>query len=311
MRKSKNLIFAICLIACIVLLACMGTSLSKFLFRDDDNITGGYTAFVLAHNADGQSAVLQSDGSGSYVGYVDVQVFNYTAEQTSARDVEFTLRAPEADEIQNGSVDDGWGNKIDLEQENTDYLAELVSGASYKLTGGAKNSVSLVLKITHSGAVSGDFNDKVSIIIETSSPYIVRQVFTVSVTNSLVSFGISSEDYFNFDGRKVTVKTSADFSSQSGANGYTTQLGFTLSGNIMFDSARFASDYPASGVKAELNGTTLKISGIAPAAEIDLHFYLTGAATLTVTVTIDDTPYEKVSGLGAIDGNGVYTVITQ
>ena len=70
--------------ALFVALAC--TSLSKFVFRQEDYIVGSYTDFVISHDGEGQTAVLQSieDTEGyNYEGYIALSVSNFTENKFS------------------------------------------------------------------------------------------------------------------------------------------------------------------------------------------------------------------------------------
>ena len=95
-REKRYKIVALAMaFALFVALAC--TSLSKFVFRQEDYIVGSYTDFVISHDGEGQTAVLQSieDTEGyNYEGYIALSVSNFTENKFSKRDVEFSLRAP-------------------------------------------------------------------------------------------------------------------------------------------------------------------------------------------------------------------------
>lgn len=116
--------------ALFVALAC--TSLSKFVFRQEDYIVGSYTDFVISHDGEGQTAVLQSieDTEGyNYEGYIALSVSNFTENKFSKRDVEFSLRAPTDEENTDKQVTDAWGNRYSLAEYSGNYTVDIVGRA--------------------------------------------------------------------------------------------------------------------------------------------------------------------------------------
>lgn len=314
MTKYRRITIVILICACITVMLFCGVSFSRFVLQADDTIQGGYTAFLLSNNGDGQSAVFQGT-PGNYSAFVDVAISNFEGDKTSVRDVSFKLRSPSSSEIGNGYIDDGWGGRIDLVQKSNQYAVSIVDlgGAEHTdyivLEGNKFSTKSLIVKIEFAGNIEGVFTDVVNVVIETNEPYIVRQVFTINVTNSLVSFGLSKGDYFGFEQTKVTVKTSADFSAVDDMEGvvdvnYLTSLSFATIG-ADFDIARFIRMYPDLTV-SETDGTVI-ISDIKPGSEVSLFFYPGSGAKVTVEVKIDGVVYSKVAGLGTMT-DGRYTV---
>lgn len=316
MKSTKRLMLILCSIFSLILIIFSSISLSKYIFENDDGLVGSYTSFVLAHNGNGQSTSLQGNNN-SYVGYIDLQVRNYTDEKNSVRDVSFKLRIPTEDEINNGYIDDGWGNKINLEQKNLNYEVSIVNlngdvqANETILKGGVNSSCALILKIEFNGEISDKFEDKLSIIIETTSPYSVKEAFTISVTNSLVSFGINNDTYFGFEEKKVIVKTAGDFSGfDPRFEVFYTKLQFVLSEGILFDESRLKKEYES--IEFEKNNNILTIKNIAPGSEISLYFYVISSNyELTCDVLINDESYEYVAGLSKISDTSSYLVFSK
>ncbi len=317
--KIKNILPFIFLALSIILLISIGTSLSKFIMEEKDNITGGYTDFILEHDGNGKSIILQKDSnSNDYIGYIEFNVYNYRDEQVSARDVKFNFATPTDDELSAGAVDDGWGTSIPIKvpTHKGKYQAEIVGqqDSYYTLEGNTKNTISVRLQVTYTPVagddlVSGDFIDHISMILITTDPYESRQVIDVNISNSLISFGIIEKNYFDFSERQVTINTSSDFSADS--SNYNAKLEFYYS-NVIFDEARFkAENANVELVISEIEGK-ITISNIKPSSQIVLHFYTLDSSnqSLKVKAFVNDEVYEKVSGLGDINSDETYNVFS-
>lgn len=313
-KHSRNMLPSILLILSFLLLIFIGTSLSKFILNKSDNITGGYTDFILEHDAEGKTAILQKENETIYTGYVEFNVYNYRDEKVSARNVIYDLRLPEPQEISNGYVDDGWGNNILINKPKAsgEYDVTIEStGGDKTLNENVKESEAVRIKINYTlgqndDLESLDFSDKISIILETSEPYSSRQVINVDVSNSLLSFNVVSKNYFGFTEETVTINTAADLSPNN--DNIFSKVEFSYSG-ITFDESRFITEN--SNVELSISNNIITISNIRPSSQLILHFYTSKSSILTVKAFSnqnDTTPYKSVSGLGKCDANGVYVV---
>ncbi|MDY3724056.1 MAG: hypothetical protein SO003_01630, partial [Candidatus Borkfalkiaceae bacterium] len=219
MRRGvcKKLIFLFAALSVLIAFACV--SVSKFVITDKKELVGTYTAFVLSHDGEGQTAVMQTDKNGDTTGYIVVTVSNFTDEKVSKRDVRFSLRVPTADELKATKVTDAWGAEHALAADSKYYDVTIVdendaeltdTSAATLLSANAKNSSSLLLKIKRKATaepMASDETERISIILQTSEPYKDLQVFDVNTTTARLSVGVSSDEYQGFTREIVNLKS--------------------------------------------------------------------------------------------------------
>lgn len=316
MRKSvgKKLIFLFAALCVLIAFACV--SVSKFVLTDKKELVGKYTDFVLSHDGDGQTAVIASnrndDGTTSYTGYIAVTVANFTDEKVSKRDVKFSMRAPTAAEIDKKEVKDAWGYSHAVSEESGNYEVAIVDrsdnpvGADSEVTylaAGRKNTSSLLLKIRRKSsalAMDDEKSERLSIILQTSIPYIDLQVFTINATTARLSVGVTSDTYNGYVREIVNLKSAVDFvrNSEPTEKSYLATVEFTLSGDVVFDALLYEETY---GGKPAYDQATRKVVIIIRAgADVNLYFYTRGSCVVTVTATIDDKDSpgeERISGV--------------
>lgn len=315
MRRGvcKKLIFLFAALSVLIAFACV--SVSKFVITDKKELVGTYTAFVLSHDGEGQTAVMQTDKNGETTGYIVVTVSNFTDEKVSKRDVRFSLRVPTADELKATKVTDAWGAEhalaadskyydVTIVDENDDVLTD--TSAATLLSANAKNSSSLLLKIKRKATaepMASDETERISIILQTSWPYKDLQVFDVNTTTARLSVGVSSDVYQGFTRETVNLKSATEFIRSpekpvAGAS-YLATVEFALSGEVVFDAARYRETYGFAPVfNSEQNKYAVTIRS---GADVNLYFYVRGNCTVTVSATIEDGSAaqveEKVSGV--------------
>lgn len=315
MRRGvcKKLIFLFAALSVLIAFACV--SVSKFVITDKKELVGTYTAFVVSHDGEGQTAVMQTDKNGDTTGYIVVTVSNFTDEKVSKRDVWFSLRVPTDDELEATKVTDAWGKEYALAADSRYYDVTIVdvngdeltdTSAATLLSADAKNSSSLLLKIkrkaTDGNTMASDETERISIILQTSEPYKDLQVFDVNTTTARLSVGVSSDVYQGFTREIVNLKSATEFSSPAtpvpGAS-YLATVEFTLSGEVVFDAARYRETYgfaPVFDSEQKKYAVTIR-SG----ADVNLYFYVRGNCSVTVSATIADGSTaqgeEKVSGV--------------
>ena len=310
MRKSvgKKLIFLFAALCILVAFACV--SVSKFVLTDKKELVGRYTDFVLSHDGNGQTVVVQKNNDNTETGYIVTTVSNFTAEKISKRDVRFYMRTPTADELAAGSVSDAWGNVHSVASESSNYEVSIVdangapltatSDATY-LSASGKHSSALILKITRkSGGSLGDDTERLSVILQTSLPYIDLQVFTVNVTAARLSIGVTSDTYQGYNRQIVNLKSAIDFirnAEISTGSDYLATVEFTLSGQVVFDALLYEETYGAKPVYNESRSKVVII--IRAGADVNLYFYTRGSCEVTVSATINDGAggNEKISGV--------------
>ena len=318
MRKSvgKKLIVLFAALSVLVAFACI--SVSKFVISDKKELTGVYTDFVLSHDGEGQTAVVKSDGNGNgYSGYIVVSVNNFTAEKVSKRDVRFSLRAPTDDELKKTYVTDAWGVQHSLTTDSQYYEVSVVDENDKELTdtsvatllkSGERNSSSLLLKIKRKAEAAEEMasegTEKLSIVLQTSEPYIDLQVFTINTTMARLSVGVSSDVYNGFTREIVNLKSASEFirgtDTPDTSVTYLAEVEFTLSGEVVFDAAKYKETYGDTPVFSSAENKYIII--IRAGADVNLYFYTRGSCSVTVSATIEDGKTaaggERVSGVG-------------
>lgn len=315
MRRGvcKKLIFLFAALSVLIAFACV--SVSKFVITDKKELVGTYTAFVLSHDGEGQTAVMQTDKNGDTTGYIVVTVSNFTDEKVSKRDVRFSLRVPTADELKATKVTDAWGAEHALAADSKYYDVTIVdendkeltdTSAATLLSANAKNSSSLLLKIKRKATaepMASDETERISIILQTSEPYKDLQVFDVNTTTARLSVGVSSDEYQGFTREIVNLKSATEFIRSPATPdlnaSYLATVEFALSGEVVFDAARYRETYGFAPVfNSEQNKYAVTIRS---GADVNLYFYVRGNCTVTVSATIADGSTaqveEKVSGV--------------
>lgn len=312
MRRGvcKKLIFLFAALSVLIAFACV--SVSKFVITDKKELVGTYTAFVLSHDGEGQTAVMQTDKNGDTTGYIVVTVSNFKDEKVSKRDVRFSLRVPTGDELEARKVTDAWGAEHDLAADSKYYDVTIVDENDKELTdksaatllrANAKNSSSLLLKIKRKAAMPAERTEYLSIILQTREPYRDLQVFNVNTTTARLSVGVSSDVYHGFTRETVNLKSATEFirSSETPVAGasYLATVEFALSGEVVFDAARYRETYGFAPVfNSEQNKYAVTIRS---GADVNLYFYVRGNCSVTVSATIADGSTaqgeEKVSGV--------------
>lgn len=343
-RLARRYNFIVLFAALVLALVFAGTSLSRFVFEENDTISGSYTNFILAHNGEGQTAILQSRmqaGSGSTdVAYILVDFSNFEVDSSgelaiSQRNIKYSLRTPNEEEWSAG-ITDAWGEKVMEASElqatqSENYTVSLANDAGEPIDDDSPeyaerttleekvqdtNSVLLRIERTEGAPLPSGARETLTIVLETQEPYIDRRVFNISVTASLISLGsLVSDEYFGFNAYRVSVRTAADFTDEKQYNkaDYGAELTFTASQGIIFDAARFADAYPniiVTPVSGE-NGYSYTFFAL-PGSEIDLYFYTAADSySLTVSAKVNGSNenYQHISGVGEDTGNSVFTVL--
>ena len=343
-RLARRYNFIVLFAALVLALVFAGTSLSRFVFEENDTISGGYTNFILAHNGEGQTAILQSRmqaGSGSTdVAYILVDFSNFEVDSSgelaiSQRNIKYSLRTPNEEEWSAG-ITDAWGEKVMEASElqatqSKNYTVSLANDAGKPINDASPeyaelttleekvqgtNSVLLRIERTKGETLAPGVYETLTIVLETQEPYIDRRVFNISVTASLISLGsLVSDEYFGFNAYRVSLRTAADFTDEKQYNkaDYGAELTFTASQGLIFDAARFADAYPniiVTPVSGE-NGYSYTFFAL-PGSEIDLYFYTAADSySLTVSAKVNGSNenYQHISGVGEDTGNSVFTVL--
>ena len=367
-RSDKRINLILLLAAAVLALVFAGTSLSRFVFEENDRIRGSYTNFILEHDGEGQTAILQDDAveEGRSVAFLLVNIRNYEEgggeESVSARAITYSIRTASAAEAEQGIMN-AWGDVVlpgDCVHPGTVTAQDGNPGYEYTLAvaddagkpldqnsdeyknltslgdpdtdietppGPQERSVQLRLERTGTPLQDGA-TETLTVVLETDRPYKDVRAFNVTVTSGLISASMATDEYFGFVQKQVNIRTAPDFSRADLAEDseYGAILTFTVSGNAVFDLARFQAEYPSVECSMTSDGAadgirvyTVKLRA---GSDVNFNFYTVGDGyTVTLTARVNGkTSYQDefgnevayypfVSGLGSGAG-GVFTVMT-
>ena len=135
MVKERKKFISLILLLVLVMLAVMvaGTSVSRYVFENEDNITGSFTNLYFSHDGENSSAIMYSTSrqgeSGDeeiYQGYLSLNTFNYLAgveNAVSSRHIKFRVSGLVEDTTPNDNVADG--NYVQDETSGTYYFTDM------------------------------------------------------------------------------------------------------------------------------------------------------------------------------------------
>lgn len=141
-KRTKITSLIMLLIAAVLAAIVAGTSFSRYVFDSEDNIVGSFTNLYFSHNGQGTTALMEpvynGDGITGYEGYISLSAFNWQViegeQETSARHIQYKVRALTQNEIMNG-LHDMWETEIPLEndtaKENSSKYSEVTPDYSY------------------------------------------------------------------------------------------------------------------------------------------------------------------------------------
>ena len=123
-KRTKITSLIMLLIAAVLAAIVAGTSFSRYVFDSEDNIVGSFTNLYFSHNGQGTTALMEpvynGDDITGYEGYISLSAFNWQViegeQQTSARHIQYKVRALTQNEITNG-LHDMWETEIPLEND--------------------------------------------------------------------------------------------------------------------------------------------------------------------------------------------------
>lgn len=142
-KRTKITSLIMLLIAAVLAAIVAGTSFSRYVFDSEDNIVGSFTNLYFSHNGQGTTALMEAvydsnDNITGYEGYISLSAFNWQViegeQQTSARHIQYKVRALTQDEITDG-LHDMWETEIPLENDtaktNSSKYSEVTPDYSY------------------------------------------------------------------------------------------------------------------------------------------------------------------------------------
>lgn len=122
-KRTKITSLIMLLIAAVLAAIVAGTSFSRYVFDSEDNIVGSFTNLYFSHNGQGTTVLMEPVYNGNditYEGYISLSAFNWQViegeQQTSARHIQYKVRALTQNEITNG-LHDMWETEIPLEND--------------------------------------------------------------------------------------------------------------------------------------------------------------------------------------------------
>lgn len=338
-RSDKRINLILLLAAAVLALVFAGTSLSRFVFEENDRIRGSYTNFILEHDGEGQTAILQDDAveEGRSVAFLLVNIRNYEEgggdESVSARAITYSIRTASEAEAKNGiknawgdvvlpagsvyagetderqytlAVADDAGNPLDQNSDEYKNLTSLGDPDTDIETPPGPQERSVQLRLERTGnALQDGATETLTVVLETDSPYKDVRAFNVTVTSGLISASTATDEYFGFVQKQVNVRTSADYAGAgapvNGA-GYGAELAVSVSGNAVFDLARFQAEYPSVECSMTSDGAadgirvyTVKLR---PGSDVNFNFYtVRDGYTVTLTARVNGkTSYQDEFG---------------
>ena len=141
-KRTKITSLIMLLIAAVLAAIVAGTSFSRYVFDSEDNIVGSFTNLYFSHNGQGTTALMEPVYNGGvitdYEGYISLSAFNWQViegeQETSARHIQYKVRALTQNEIMNG-LHDMWETEIPLEndtaKENSSKYTQVTPDYSY------------------------------------------------------------------------------------------------------------------------------------------------------------------------------------
>lgn len=140
-KRTKITSLIMLLIAAVLAAIVAGTSFSRYVFDSEDNIVGSFTNLYFSHNGQGTTVLMEPVYNGNditYEGYISLSAFNWQViegeQETSARHIQYKVRALTQNEIMNG-LHDMWETEIPLEndtaKENSSKYKQVTPDYSY------------------------------------------------------------------------------------------------------------------------------------------------------------------------------------
>lgn len=140
-KRTKITSLIMLLIAAVLAAIVAGTSFSRYVFDSEDNIVGSFTNLYFSHNGQGTTVLMEPVYNGNditYEGYISLSAFNWQViegeQETSARHIQYKVRALTQNEIANG-LHDMWETEIPLENDtaktNSSKYSEVTPDYSY------------------------------------------------------------------------------------------------------------------------------------------------------------------------------------
>lgn len=206
-------------------------TLTRYIYREQDEIKAHYTALYFASTGEGKTIAIENN-----VGYIDFDLRNYIGENVTQRDIVYTISTPSVFYDKNGDkindveaylatdvnnelhVLDVWGKPqkvarntylydVEIVKNSGEVVSEGVYSFTYeKLGTGAVGKVHTVTcKVTKSG--EEPLNDTISLVVQLSKPYKEVLIINMNVSNRLITFAHKEVNVFDVEFDKLYVQT--------------------------------------------------------------------------------------------------------
>lgn len=281
-RKSKVLSLILLLVLALLTAIAAGTSVSRYVFREQDQITGSFTDLYFSHDGQGRVVLMEPESSSensNYVGYFTFTANNYEGDNVTPRNIEYRLRLPTQTELSNGYIMDAWGTEqslINSEEDrvtvsntqkyelayyddgvNSSTIAAIPDGENF-----LPNSHSDMFTLTRNADGERLESETIYLIAEITYPYQELHLFTVNTSTNLLTVSATPvrdpETHFSYTQYWVNVQTARSF--VNAVEGVYTDspvkvvLTWTADAPVIFDSGRFAAATEGSMVNKEPYG---------------------------------------------------------
>lgn len=281
-RKSKVLSLILLLVLALLTAIAAGTSVSRYVFREQDQITGSFTDLYFSHDGQGRVVLMEPESSSEnsdYVGYFTFTANNFEGDNVTPRNIEYTLRLPTQTELSNGYIMDAWGTEqslINSEEDrvtvsntqkyelayyddgvNSSTIAAIPDGENF-----LPNSHSDMFTLTRNADGERLEGETIYLIAEITYPYQELHLFTVNTSTNLLTVSATPvrdpETHFSYTQYWVNVQTARSF--ENAVEGVYTDspvkvvLTWEADAPVIFDSGRFAAATEGNMVNKEPYG---------------------------------------------------------
>lgn len=231
-------------------------TLTRYIYREQDEIRAHYTALYFASTGEGKTIALENDE-----GFVEFDLRNYIGEKVTQRDIVYTISKPSVfyDDSGNAIADvksyleessdnelhvlDVWGKPkkvekstylydVEIVKNNGEVYSEGVYAFSYeKLGSSAVGKVhNVTCKVSRNSQEIPTVNyletgeePTISLVVQLSQPYKEVLIINMKISELLITFSHKEIDMFNVMFDKVYIQTADLFAYNKSTNTQRTQ----------------------------------------------------------------------------------------
>ena len=247
-QHKKNLIVLGSLIFILILIyisqVWLLPTLSRYIFREEDEIRAHYTALYFASTGEGKTIALESN-----VGYIDFDLRNYIGENVTQRDIVYTISKPSVFYDKFGNVInpveiesylsnpdndlhvlDVWGNPQKVSRSTYLYDVEIVKNSGEVVSSGVytftyeklgSSAVGKVHNVTCKVTRTDNLEpqaDTISLVVQLSKPYKEVLIINMNVSTHLITFAHKEIKMFDIQFDKLYIQSADLFANYKDAN---------------------------------------------------------------------------------------------